>query len=387
MNQPDPSPKPPGAQTAEQGKKEESPKVPSIRLWSAALHVVALLALFGFIVKIAQEQFLGISFIQWGPAELSTASGRWLVDTVLVTSQWCILHWAWAALWAASVLVFIAISLEFPTDSVVFRVFRCLAVITVFVALTTVFIRVQLPITTIQGWLTTELSSRFPSDEVKVDPIDKSPTAPAAQRVPLTEKFFQEKQHFFNREIFLSHSAGLAACLAKSNKGLPNAILTAASNPGEWGDVASTAEEQLQGFYVVQVILCLGGWVVFYLQKPASAGSRIENTIDILALVVSFVLLPLCTLMVPYSYGKLISPTQFARVSVQFNANDADQNLQHFLIERSDSETTLLSINATVPKAEVLRSDEIFAMDIFDKVDVLESWNDTCWFTPVPPPA
>jgi hypothetical protein len=311
-----------GHEEHRQAKEVDEPKkakpstaaLPDLRLWKASLGISALLALFGFIVKIAQEQFLGISLMQWGPSELSTTAGRWLIDTVLLVCQVCIKHVFWTVVWLVVVLVAVTISLEYPQDSRVFRTSRAIVVVLGFLWLTFILMNVQLPLTTIEGWLTTSLDERFPpvqgsnsSDSAFNGCITSDLTASNSAtsgcksfgRVHLSSKYFQSRQLYFNQKIFLSKAANIGPCVKAHPDGLPEQLRGLAPRPDEWFRAAEGAERGLQDYYVLEVACCLGAWIVLYLQRPSSACRFLDKVTDLAILVVSFALLPLCTLLTP----------------------------------------------------------------------------------------
>jgi hypothetical protein len=386
-----------------QKAKLSTAALPNVRLWKASLGISALLALFGFIVKIAQEQFLGISLTQWGPSELSTTAGRWLIDTVLLVCQVCIKHVSWTVVWLVVVLVSVTISLEFPQNSRVFRTSRAIVVVLAFLWLTFILMNVQLPLTTIEGWLTTSLDDRFPAVQgsnspdsavngcITSDAIASNNSTSGCKsfgRIHLSSKYFQGRQLYFNQQIFLSKAADIGPCVEAHPDGLPEQLRGLASKPEEWFGAAEGAEQRLQDYYVLEVACCLGAWIVLYLQRPSSAYRFLDKAVDLAMLVVSFALLPLCTLLTPYSYGKLIGATQFTKATVQQQLGAADNGGTHFLIERSDNSISVLSLIGNVPKITVIRNDQVASMELFGKMDVLRSWNSKCWFNPIaqPPP-
>jgi hypothetical protein len=315
-------------------------------------------------------------------------------------------HPLWTMMWAIAVLAAIVISLEFEQDSMIFRVSRAVVIALAFLSLGLLLMRVQLPVTTIEDWLTTSLNDRFPSSqEGKLPNIGSSlvdacipsgtaspnPTVARCKQpghIPLTSRYFHDKQLYFNQTIFVSKAANIGRCLTADHVGLPSQLRNLAKTPEDWPRLADDAEKTIQRDYVLEIACCLGVWIVLYMQRPSLVDDTFDRAIDVTTLFVSFFLLPFCTLLVPYSYGKLISSAQFTSATVQQKLLYPEKGGPYYLIERSDNLISVLSLDGTIPKITVIRNDQVASMELTGKVDVLKAWNDQCWFNPEasPPP-
>ena len=78
---------------AQNPPSEKSELLPGgMSAWIGALKLTALLAVAGFIGKLAVQQFLGIELEHWTAPDLSLFAGRWAMDTVNIIVERLILH-------------------------------------------------------------------------------------------------------------------------------------------------------------------------------------------------------------------------------------------------------------------------------------------------------
>ena len=310
---------------------------PDIRVWMAALHIAAVLVLTGFIVKLAQEQFIGISLVEWGPADLSTLSGRWLVDSVLLSSQWALQNSGYAILLLVVTLGVVSALLQLRRLPSSLVLARASTISLICISLLTLLFKVYIPVMSLGGWLTTSLQDRF-------SPPPGSTESRIGGRVSLSADYFAGRAKELDRTVFLSRASKVdSACISRSGSVLPASIIHAADGAkGDWISVARIARSRLEGMYSTSFLICIACWIMILTQPRPSSDSVSEFVVTIGWETVTFVLLPMSTLLIPYTYGKLIGPTVFPHADVQrvLQGSRTRKDLDRFMVERSDSITS-----------------------------------------------
>ena len=363
--------------------------LPDAKVVFTALGVTALLALAGFIVKTAQEQFLGLALTQWGASELSTTAARWLADSLLLVCQVGMQHPILAVLWCLLMFLPVILVYECSPESRLVRVARLFIIGGWVMTLLLTLIRVQLPVIPVENWLTAGLSDHFGGgSDLSANPCKKDDKAPsnkelkvasvcnAGTHLPQMEQSLHKRTLEYNREIFLSKAADIGR--SRCNVGmLPLAVQAQNISSEQWPERAAAAERWLQHRYVLQIGVFAGSMLALLAFAGTFGSSRLDGLAELLLAVAGFALLPLCLLFVPYSYGKILNSTVLPSATLQFSADDHDIG---WVLERTDSSTSLLTFTAKVPALSVYRNEKVQLMIVDGKEDVLRKWNASCWF-------
>jgi len=310
---------------------------------SAALGVLQLtgvLAAFGFIVKFAREEFLGVSSGTWDATQLSSLAGGFAVDSatllfafilhlaVIVPVGLCCLLVIFGEIWIKKL---------FPKFLWYFQV--CIYAILA-IALTAVFVKDQAPAIQLRGFLTTN-PVRQP--DISLETADYKATNNLC-RLIFGSRIADHKEQ---KKVF------------PILKGLR---LTEQS-----------ARDVLNADYARSVLLCILSWIFFFAEDKTSHPKGYGRSVVFLFLVA----LVAVTIMLPYCYGKLIHSTSYPMALIQYTEADplaATTTIASFqgpLISQSDTMVQVLSFKNGLPTILYIPADRLMYLHVYASEDAL----------------
>jgi hypothetical protein len=313
--------------------------------WMKALQLTAVLAVAGYIGKISVQQLLGIELGNWRAEDLSIFAGGWAVDTVSRVLDGILSH---PFAFGLPVLLYVALPtlvLSLPKSNRFLMPLTYAGIGVAAAALLVILIWFQAPTLAIKDWLTTELSQQL--------------TSPSGGLLARREAEMKTR-------LLVSKMDGVAKQYTIACPFNPPDVLRPYLKAN---DPAKAAGAYLDLVYASCVVICGAAWLVLYFRPPEDEPGPIDDIFRGLRLLICFVLLPLCALMIPYMYGKLIYPTTFPLVSVSFSNEDPHKDL--LLMDETDKEITLLSTKDSVPfMVQIRRRDEITEIHRFGEEDI-----------------
>ena len=285
-------------------------------VWIGALKLTALLAVAGFIGKLAVQQFLGIELEHWTAPDLSLFAGRWVMDTMNIVVERLIFH---PYLFGIPVLLLLLpplLSFYLPHKHPALRFTTYSSIGIAAAGLLFVLVWCEMPTSEMNGW---------PIQDLNVQMTPPGP-GPRAERVADLKAI-----------LLVSKMEGVAYQNGTTcHIPIPETIkpYLKAAQP------VQAAQDYLNAMYAWSVVICVAAWLIFYLRAPVEEPAFIDQILTGIRIFASLILLPLASCMIPYMYGKLIYPTTFPVVTLTYTNGETGKAM--LLMDKSDTEVTLL---------------------------------------------
>ena len=342
-----------------------------------ATGVAGVLAVVGYIVLVAHQHFLGVKVDFSSVTELSFAAAAFWFDSVMTMLQQAQDHWVvslamlfcFAALWWPH--------LSFTRSSDRLHLWSELGIAALLIAIGTgMLVWYQLPTIQLHDVMIVGLCAQ---PGVNADTLLNKRTNRLWSRI------------LDSREINLD-----AKCFSKL--------------PVEDGRGKSTkTDDSLKSGYALTFLGAIAGWLLVYLRadRPSARWVRPFRTIGILALTVN-------TIMIPYTYGKLISPMTLPEAQVllkdkvdsaattkvgpraasksseqkapQATPKPSEQWKFGFLVAENDSNVVLLSFDRGVSRVLEIPRSEVTRLEITEMRDLLKARAESIGPVQIPKP-
>jgi len=313
--------------------------------WMKALQLTAILAVAGYIGKLAVQQLLGIELGNWTAQDLSIFAGAWAVDTGSRLIDGILGH---PLAFGVPVVLYVALPaavLSLPKGTRFVKPLTYAGIGVAAAALLVVLVWFEAPTLALKDWLTTDLKYQLGSSR---------------------SGLLGYREADLKATLLVSKMDGVATQNRTYCPTQPSEPILHYLKPA---DPVAAATSYLNLAYASSVVICGAAWLVLYFRPPADEPGMVDDIFRGLRLVICFVLLPLCALLIPYMYGKLIYPTTFPLVGVTYSNSDSEQKT--LLMDETDKEVSLLSTQDAVPfVVEIKRRDEISKIRRFGKEDV-----------------
>ena len=352
----------PQADTAGKKPLADADVLEGTSTWMKALQLTAVLAVAGYIGKLAVQQLLGIELGNWTAQDLSIFAGGWAVDTTSRVLDGILAH---PFAFGIPVLLYVALPtlvLTLPSSHRLQTPLTYAGIGVAAAALLVVLVWFEAPTLAIKDLLTTDLRDQF---------------------TPSKGNLLNKREEDLKIEFLVSKMDNVAfrygtMCTTPgSGQVLPDQLRPYLKP----GDPVNAAISYLNLFYASSVVVCGAAWLVLYFRPPADEPGPLDDIFRGLRLLICFVLLPICALLIPYTYGKLIYPTTFPLVSVTFSDGRSDPNM--LLMDETDKEMSLLSIRDSVPfVVEIKRREAVTVIHRYGKKDVFNLMLFKCKWMP-----
>jgi len=138
------------------------------------------------------------------------------------------------------------------------------------------------------------------------------------------------------------------------------------------------AQDYLNGLYAWSVIFCIAGWLILYLRAPVDEAALIDEIFKGIRIFACVLLLPLASLMIPYMYGKMIYPTTYPVVTLNYKNGDVSK--PRLLMDETDTDITILSTDDSMVTVVHHRLDDIKSIhqygykDLFNEILLQCKW-------------
>jgi hypothetical protein len=304
------------------------------------LQLTGVLAAFGFIVKFSREEFLGVSSGTWDATQLSSLAGGFAVDSATLLFAF-VLHFAvYVPVGICCLLVIFGerwMQERYPQYLWHFQL--CIYAILA-VALTSVFVKDQAPTIELRGFLTTN-PVRQP--DISMDTADYKATNDLC-RLIFGSRIANNKEQ---KKIF------------PILKGLR---LTEQS-----------ARDVLNARYARSLLICILCWIFFFAEDKTTHPKGYGRSVALIFLMA----LVAVTIMLPYSYGKLIHSTRYPMALVQYTEADpgvATTTIASFrgpLIFQSDTMVQILAFKDDKPTILYIPADRLMYLHLYASQDAL----------------
>jgi hypothetical protein len=287
-----------------------------MRAWIGALKLTALLAVAGFIGKLAVQQFLGIELAHWTAPDLSLFAGRWAMDTVNIVVERLISHPFLFGIPVLLVLLPPLLSVYLPHQHPAMRFTTYSSIGIAAAGLLYVLVWCEMPTSEMNGW---------PIQDLNVQMAPPGPGLHAARVADLKAILLVSKM-----DGVAEHNGTYC------NNAVPDTLKPhlKAEYP------VQTAQNYLNAIYAWSVVICVAAFLILYLRAPVEEPALIDNIFTGIRIIASLILLPLASCMIPYMYGKLIYPTTFPVVFLTYTNGETGKEM--LLMDKSDTEVTLL---------------------------------------------
>jgi len=340
--------------TAQQPPAAASDALPGASAWLGALKFTALLAVAGFIGKLALQQFLGIELSHWSAPDLSHFAGRWAMDTLSVVMEQFLGHPILFGIPVLLLLVPPLLSFYLPRTHSALRFTTYLSVGVATVGLLFVLFWCEMPTADMIGWPTQDL-------RLQLDPPGKSLRAARVSDLKVT--------------LLVSKMEGVAKQYGTyCSNSVPDTLrphLNAALP-------VQAAIDYLNALYAWSVIFCIAGWLILYLRAPVEDAALIDEIFRGIRIFACVLLLPLASCMIPYMYGKMIYPTTFPVVTLTYTNGEISKEM--LLMDDTDKDVSLLSTDGSTVFVVHHRRDDIKSMrqygykDLFNEILLKCNW-------------
>jgi hypothetical protein len=314
-----------GAATKNQSRNDAGKMFGLLGLFFAGVGIAGVAAIVGFISTYARDEFLGIRIgIQTG-SELTSATGEFAAQTVLLLLQECRVHYIFAPLLIICIILLCLLDHILMLKSSVRRHAIQLLILCVLSA----------------GGLVSLVSYDLPV--VKL------------------------------RDVMITKLGALPVVADCGTDRIWTLLIDARIITGNHDPVANTgpctsierhdntdAQKILDGMYAASVTYCIAGWLILYFNREAgSFGSP-----SIVVRTLAFSILCACTFFVPYVFGKIIRspslPTGVVSFKCDGTAECPKENV--YVLSESGDSIILLEIDANgdssivqVPRERMIR--------------------------------
>jgi hypothetical protein len=353
---------PHAAPSPQQGTVPPSPPPPASGLdalpgasaWLGALKLTAFLAVAGFIGKLALQQFLGIELSHWTAPDLSHFAGRWAMDTMNQVMEQILGHPFLFGIPVLLLLVPPLLSFYLPRTHAALRFTTYLSVGVAAAGLLFVLLWCEMPAADMNGWPTQSLS-------VQLDPPGSGP-----HRARVSD---------LKAILLVSKMDGVAK---QYGTNCPISVPQTLKPHLNAKYPVQAAQDYLNGLYAWSVIFCIAGWLILYLRAPVDEAALIDEIFKGIRIFACVLLLPLASLMIPYMYGKMIYPTTYPVVTLNYKNGDVSK--PRLLMDETDTDITILSTDDSMVTVVHHRLDDIKSVhqygykDLFNEILLQCKW-------------
>jgi hypothetical protein len=363
------------AQSGTKPPAKDSDGMPAaIKAGIGALGLTAVLAGAGFIGKVALQQFLGVELGNWTTQDLGIFAGKWAIDTVAVVLSQVAAHKSAFILALILYLVPPILGLTLPPEHRAVRIAGLLSTGAATAGLLFVLVWWEMPTLSMNDWLTRDLQEQL--------------------RAP-GPGLLQESEAELRLTLLVSKMGSLASrnklnCAVSGQGGssgqqaLPLPLLKHldSDNP------SVTAQDSLQWLYACSVVICLGAWFTLRVSFPDNDPVPIQELFKGTRIALTFVLLPLVSCLIPYTYAKLLYPTSFPVVTLIYTNGDVSPT-EMWILDETEKDLLLLPVEETQDTedagqyiVQTRHRDEIKRMRFYGNRDVLTTMLLPCRWIP-----
>jgi hypothetical protein len=328
--------------------------LPGASAWLGALKLTAFLAVAGFIGKLALQQFLGIELSHWTAPDLSHFAGRWAMDTMNQVMEQILGHPFLFGIPVLLLLVPPLLSFYLPRTHAALRFTTYLSVGVAAAGLLFVLLWCEMPAADMNGWPTQSLS-------VQLDPPGSGP-----HRARVSD---------LKAILLVSKMDGVAK---QYGTNCPISVPQTLKPHLNAKYPVQAAQDYLNGLYAWSVIFCIAGWLILYLRAPVDEAALIDEIFKGIRIFACVLLLPLASLMIPYMYGKMIYPTTYPVVTLNYKNGDVSK--PRLLMDETDTDITILSTDDSMVTVVHHRLDDIKSVhqygykDLFNEILLQCKW-------------
>jgi hypothetical protein len=328
--------------------------LPGASAWLGALKLTAFLAVAGFIGKLALQQFLGIELSHWTAPDLSHFAGRWAMDTMNQVMEQILGHPFLFGIPVLLLLVPPLLSFYLPRTHAALRFTTYLSVGVAAAGLLFVLLWCEMPAADMNGWPTQSLS-------VQLDPPGSGP-----HRARVSD---------LKAILLVSKMDGVAK---QYGTNCPISVPQTLKPHLNAKYPVQAAQDYLNGLYAWSVIFCIAGWLILYLRAPVDEAALIDEIFKGIRIFACVLLLPLASLMIPYMYGKMIYPTTYPVVTLNYKNGDVSK--PRLLMDETDTDITILSTDDSMVTVVHHRLDDIKSIhqygykDLFNEILLQCKW-------------
>jgi hypothetical protein len=328
--------------------------LPGASAWLGALKLTAFLAVAGFIGKLALQQFLGIELSHWTAPDLSHFAGRWAMDTMNQVMEQILGHPFLFGIPVLLLLVPPLLSFYLPRTHAALRFTTYLSVGVAAAGLLFVLLWCEMPAADMNGWPTQSLS-------VQLDPPGSGP-----HRARVSD---------LKAILLVSKMDGVAK---QYGTNCPISVPQTLKPHLNAKYPVQAAQDYLNGLYAWSVIFCIAGWLILYLRAPVDEAAIIDEIFKGIRIFACVLLLPLASLMIPYMYGKMIYPTTYPVVTLNYKNGDVSK--PRLLMDETDTDITILSTDDSMVTVVHHRLDDIKSIhqygykDLFNEILLQCKW-------------
>ena len=328
--------------------------LPGASAWLGALKLTAFLAVAGFIGKLALQQFLGIELSHWTAPDLSHFAGRWAMDTMNQVMEQILGHPFLFGIPVLLLLVPPLLSFYLPRTHAALRFTTYLSVGVAAAGLLFVLLWCEMPAADMNGWPTQSLS-------VQLDPPGSGP-----HRARVSD---------LKAILLVSKMDGVAK---QYGTNCPISVPQTLKPHLNAKYPVQAAQDYLNGLYAWSVIFCIAGWLILYLRAPVDEAALIDEILKGIRIFACVLLLPLASLMIPYMYGKMIYPTTYPVVTLNYKNGDVSK--PRLLMDETDTDITILSTDDSMVTVVHHRLDDIKSIhqygykDLFNEILLQCKW-------------
>jgi len=331
-----------------------SDALPGASAWIGALKLTAFLAVAGFIGKLALQQFLGIELSHWTAPDLSHFAGRWVMDTMNVVMEQILGHPIFFGIPVLLLLVPPLLSFYLPRTHAALRFTTYLSVGIATAGLLFVLLWCEMPAADMNGWPTQSLS-------VQLEPPGPGPHKARVSDMKVT--------------LLISKMDGVAK---QSGTYCPVSVPQTLRPHLNAKYPVQAAIDYLNALYAWSVILCIAGWLILYLRAPVEEPALVDEIFRGIRIFACVLLLPLASCLIPYMYGKMIYPTTYPVVTLNYKNGDVSK--QRLLMDETDTDITVLSTDNSTVTVVHHRLDDIKSIhqygykDLFNEILLQCKW-------------
>jgi hypothetical protein len=296
-----------------------SDALPGASAWLGALKLTAFLAVAGFIGKLALQQFLGIELSHWTAPDLSHFAGRWAMDTIGLVMDQILGHPIFFGVPVLLLLVPPLLSFYLPRKHAALRFTTYMSVGVAATGLLFVLLWCEIPTAEMNGWPTQDLGVQLTSPR---------PGLHAARVSDLKATLLVSKMDN------VAHQNGVVCKIAIPPTLKPH---LKAAQP------VQAAQDYLSAIYAWSVVFCIAGWLILYLRAPVEEATLVDEVFRGIRIFACVLLLPLASVMLLYMYGKMIYPTTYPVVTIDYKNGEVSK--PRLLMDETDTDITVLSTN------------------------------------------